>query len=443
MNIRRHLPFLIMLALCRVEAEESSSGQGRWSNPENWDSRGEVALEARQFKNDHNRLTKDQGLAISSRLELSFGEGADKARLRGLGRVDKHDKSRDVLLLEDAYLSHQFEGEREIKMLAGYKVFNWSATEVFHPSDVINSRNYDSNLENLDKIGELTFEIQSNLLGGVWSAYYWPRYERPRFPGAVSRLGFGSNLPKPVFIDSSNNQEIRDRQGLQYGIRGDYQIAGADVGLYFLDHMDRMHAFVGTNNYTVHPSAGLIPLETPVIPYFFRVQEAGATIQWAVGSMVLKLESSARFYPEVTTLYTLNGLRQPRDHQEVAGGMEYTWTLTGGQELMLMIEATTVTGVGVQGRRDVTAFQRDGMIGFRLAMNDVASSEYSVIAIKDLELAKEEFYTFKYSRRLGDSFSLAVGGRIYEAPPSGSRLPLGLQLYHRDNQGFFTLTRFF
>ena len=96
---------------------------------------------------------------------------------------------------KDAHFYKTIGQEERYKVLAGYKVFNWSATEAFHPVDTINSRNNDGDLESLEKKGELTLEFEAAILeDGLLNFYYWPRFEDPEFPGKNSRVGTGFTL---------------------------------------------------------------------------------------------------------------------------------------------------------------------------------------------------------------------------------------------------------
>ncbi|MEK6625560.1 MAG: hypothetical protein AABY86_11365 [Bdellovibrionota bacterium] len=439
------IPFLFcnlwIISPALAQEQEGSGPRTIW-NSTLWDSKGDVGLEIREFENDGVVSTQEHGLGVVSHLESLYKNEGTQLKARILGRVDKHDSSRDILLLEDAYLSQELGIENPYKLLMGYKIFNWSATEAFHPADVINSRNYDSNLENLDKVGELTLEFSGPLLGGELALYYWPRYERPHFPGSRSHLGIGFDLQRPVFVDSNANEDISDRQGHQYGARFDYKLGTADIALFYLNHMDRLHPIVGETSYIYVPLVGYIPASMPTIPYFFTVQEFGGTVQYALGPAVLKAEASSRSFQENRVIYTVSGFKQPADHQEVAAGIEYTYAFDGGGETMLLGEATSYFGVDTPTRADQGIFQRDAMLGMRFALNDAAGREFFASFILDLERSHEFFYNLKYTQRVGDSWQSSLGVRIYDAPMKGSSA-VGLESLDGDNQIFLNLIRFF
>ncbi|MBI2522496.1 MAG: hypothetical protein HYV97_18900 [Bdellovibrio sp.] len=439
--MRRLVVLVLFISKLWAQEEESGGPKTIW-NSALWDSKGEVGLEVREFENDGVSSTHEHGLGVLSRLESLYKNEGTQVKARALGRLDKHDPTRDILILEDAYLSQELGAENPYKFLMGYKIFNWSATEAFHPADVINSRNYDSNLENLDKVGELTIELSGPLFGGEVALYYWPRYERPHFPGASSRLGIGFDIRTPVFVDSNTETEIADRQGHQYGARFDYKLGTADIALFYLNHMDRLHPIIGESSYIYIPLVGYIPASMPTIPYFFSVEEFGGTLQYAVGPMVFKAEAVTRNFKEDRVIYTVSGFRRPVDHQEAALGAEYTYGFAGGGEVMLLAEATSYFGIDTVTRADQGAFQRDAFLGARFALNDAASREFFASFIFDLERSHEFFYNLKYTQRLGDSWQSTLGVRIYDAPMKGSSA-IGLESLDGDNQAFFNLIRFF
>ena len=129
-------------------------GEGEWSGS------GEINLQARQFKDDKLETTEDTGLAVLTKVEEKYVGERSKHLFRGFVRIDEKDRDRDLMRVEDAYFSWRLGEQQSYKLLVGYKIFNWTATEAFHPADMVNSRNYDSDLENLEKIGELTIELE-------------------------------------------------------------------------------------------------------------------------------------------------------------------------------------------------------------------------------------------------------------------------------------------
>ena len=53
------------------------------------------------------------------------------------GKVEEAKAGESFLFVEESYLLYK---KNPWQVKAGFQVFNWSATEVFHPSDIINSK---------------------------------------------------------------------------------------------------------------------------------------------------------------------------------------------------------------------------------------------------------------------------------------------------------------
>ena len=65
---------------------------------------------------------------------------------------------------------------------------NWTATEAFHPADVINSRYLDSNVENFEKLGEAMVSFKWDVGDGNLTGYFIPFVMDPIMPSRRSRL---------------------------------------------------------------------------------------------------------------------------------------------------------------------------------------------------------------------------------------------------------------
>ena len=81
-------------------------------------------------------------------------------------------------------------------------IVNWTATEAFHPADVINARNLDSDLENLEKLGEPMVALQLGPFEETIAvAAVHALRSKPLFPSPRSRLSFaarGQPAPAPA-----------------------------------------------------------------------------------------------------------------------------------------------------------------------------------------------------------------------------------------------------
>ena len=70
--------------------------------------------------------------------------------------MDFLDLERNLYRMEEASIGYRNSGwEARLAI----QILNWTATEGFHPCDIINSRNLDSDIENTEKIGEPMFSL--------------------------------------------------------------------------------------------------------------------------------------------------------------------------------------------------------------------------------------------------------------------------------------------
>ena len=405
-----------------------------------WKGQGEIALESRLFKNDHDSLTEDNGLSVFSRIEAAYEKDTIKMVLRGFSRIDQKDQDRDFIALEDAYVQLSFKQNRHLKVSFGSKLFNWSATEAFHPADVINSRNYDSDIEQLEKKGEFFFSITNKIFDMYTTLYFFPHYESPEFPGKHSRTGYGYQLEKPVWVEGNNQDDIKqDPWGFQGGIGISKSFDNSDLFFHIIYHMDRDRPLIESK---INISSSGISYS--LIPHYFRVLQYGVTYQHAFKNFVFKYESAYRDYiSDDFEIQTVRGIQKQKDHGLTALGLEFPFSYENGQETFIFWETQYLWGTNGEQREELNVFQNDMMLGFRHAINDMMGKEIYGSIIFDLERNKELVYALKYTQRLSDIWKIKLGFRIYDAPVKQGSPIIGLQSLHDDNFIYFNLIRYF
>jgi hypothetical protein len=375
-----------------------------------WSSRGELALEGRQFDDDDLDLTPDRGLALFGRLELAHSHGHLEEKTRFYGRLDRYDQRRSVLVFEEAWAQL---GLERLRLRAGVDLVNWTATEAFHPADVINARNLDSDLENFEKVGEAMVALQVRLFSGTTvQVLLMPHRTAPVFASPASRLSFAPG------IDLQGSRRMVDRDGALSDSRWGPQAAialrqvlgNADLTLHALEHLDRSQPLVRVDPLTFKP-----------LLIFQTVRQLGGTYQHALGPVVLKLEGAYRRF--VAPRDPLPGIApgqlgaagQP-DHGQLAAGLEYGVPHQGGSESTFLLEGQAVLGVDDPAQRAaLSVFQRDVLIGYRFALNDEAGKELMLGAIFDTERSGESLVMLSYQQRLGETWTVRGGLRLFNA----------------------------
>lgn len=433
-------------------------------NEDFYSGQGEVTFEFRRFDNDNNRFTEETGVALFTRVETRYNDQKYQAVLRGYGRVDRKDKDRSLFVLEDGYVASYLDQYKEYRLLVGYKIFNWTATEAFHPADQINSRNLDGELENLEKKGELTVELEMPLLDGFFKLFYWPRFEPPTIPSSTSRLGTGIEdliVTKPVVVDGTDS-DSNDHWVHQFGLRATQTWGSFDGSFHIIHHINRNFPLTGSGDYgdlsfTI-PFVGTFDVFTSFTsdftPFFYRSTQVGGTGQLATGSLLSKLEFAYRAFEkdfavldlyeapaDSLTSFDQSALMRPSDHLDVALGFEYS-IFHGTGDSTIFLEGTTLFGPSSEERVRMTIFQSDIFIGYRYAFNDVMGSEIFASTIFDTERSHERIYSASFTRRISDVWKYKFGLRVYDAPRDG-QIPRGLEQIGRGDYGYFNLTRYF
>jgi len=426
MNKKFLIPVLsLSLPLCaQTSAQEEESA---------FSGQGEVAFEFRQFQSDDKNESIDQGLSMFSRVEVRYENMGMSNVFRFFSRVDQKDNDRSILAIEDAYASYSWGEEEEWKVLAGFQIFNWSQTEAFHPADVVNSRNLDSELENLEKIGEFTFELERKILDGSLNVFFWPRVEDPRFPGIGSRAGAGIDFEKPVFVDGTDKTN-NSRYQNQYGLRLTQTFGDSDFSFHYLNHFDRNQFQLGLDS------------NGNVAPHYFRVTQLGGSFLHTWDAFIFKLEAANRSFEADVGAVLINPVtfqatqNKPIDHNEVAFGIEYILPFDSGEELSFFFEGQTILGTSVEERQTISIFQHDLFFGGRFAFNDVMGTELFTSLIYDLERSGEYIFNVNITRRLTDEWKFKSGYRHYQSEKEGTQ---GLEVFNGDSYFFFNLNRFF
>jgi len=360
-------------------------------------SRGSVSIESRGYQPDDADDTEDFGVALVTRLEIKYRPGALNLVLRGLARFDAVDSTRNVAALEDAYVGYE---AGPLSLRVGSQILNWTTTEAFHPADIINSRNFDSDLESLEKFGEPMVELRLRILQGGLSLYYMPMRIEPKLLPAESRLSFvpsGVELGDAIWLDrnGSKSEDLFEHQG---AVQLNQTIGPADIALHVVDHSDRQQPA-----FTIDPSSGELR------PVYFSVTQFGLTYVHVLGSLLLKLEGAHRRMREPDPVEAPDVVAYP-DHQQVAGGLEYNWTTPGGSDATFIAEGQAVIA-DRKFRQQLNLFQSDVFFGYRHAFSDEQGREILLGFIVDVEKPYEYLASVRYQQRLSDTWSIAAVAR--------------------------------
>ena len=413
-----------------------------WAAKTRYKSSGEIDLFAKTFKDDKNPETDDQKIGISTNLSAAFKKGKLRGKATINGKVEEAKAGESFLFVEESYLLYK---KSPWLLKVGFQVFNWSATEVFHPSDIINSK-FISGEDSDKKKGELTLLIQRRLGKGRLNVVVMPRFEDPRFPSKLFFSGNEYNIKEALWWEE-NGRVSFDNYGLQGGLFLTQSLGPIDITLYAIKNRDRSN---GIFYFKVED-----PIED-LHPVYFQVQHYGGTLQLILGAWNLKIEYDKRIFDgDFLDSYELDGStysklagfidfgqKELKKYDWVALGIEKTFYWGNGAETTLILEGQTILNASKEERANLDIFQRDILLGIRHNLNDVMGSEFLLSAITDLERKREHLMSFEYKRRLSNNWKAVVGLKIIEAPLK-DLIPQGLEFSHEKNELNFKLTRFF
>lgn len=377
-----------------------------------WTWKGELGLESRGFEDDGESLTEDYGLGLAGRFEADRRQGRFRAHVRLFGRADAFDSGRDAAFVEQAWIEYR---RGRCRGRAGAEMWNVSATEAFHPADVLNSRNLDSDLESFEKLGEPVLGVRCRVPAGELSVSYLPVHVDPKFPSRRSRLSLappGWRVEDALWVDRDGGVDGDDFSH-QWSVGLQQSRGPVDFDVHVVRHSDRSQPVVLAD-------AG----RQSVQPVFLPVTQVGGTVQAVLSSWVLKLEWAHRSFGALDQ-GPWGRLEQP-DHWQVAWGLEYSRSLATGATGTAVLEGQTFTGVSEAERARLGSFQNDLLVGYRHDFNDVQGRQLRASLTWDVERSHEIFFSFVYSQRLSDVLSLETGLRIFDAPAKGPS-PVGLE----------------
>jgi hypothetical protein len=298
------------------------------------------------------------------------------------GRLDSADPERTHADIRE--LNYLYRQDNWYVRLGFGKVF-WGATEFVHVVDVINQTDLIENIDGEDKLGQPMMQFSISPRWGTVEFFVLPYFRERTFPGRKGRLRHSTliDTDRTIYENTSRNRN------LDLAMRYSHTLGGADLGVYF---------FHGTNREPwLVPPEMIDPNDTDtsvLIPFYERMNQIGADVQYASGNWLWKFEGFYR-------------MGYVDDFFAATGGVEYTFFNVAGNNTDIGVLAE----YAYDNRREdsATPFQNDAFLGLRLAPNDAAGTSLLLGYAQDLD-ASENAMRLEASRRLGSHWKL-----IFEA----------------------------
>lgn len=397
---RKDTLWLVIAAWLTVVATSASGGE--WS--------GFVSLEYQGFL--HPPLYPEQHRSYSSLvLQPEYyhqpENSKDSFTFVPFARADQHDPERrhaDIRELTWLKVGADYEWRLGIR-----KVF-WGVTESQHLVDIVNQTDLVENIDTEDKLGQPMINLALIRGWGTLNFFALPGFRERTFPGAGGRL---RTNPR-VDTDQASYESARARRHVDYALRWSKSISGWDIGL---------SQFYGTAR-EPRLLPGVDSGGAPVlIPRYDLIHQTGLDMQLTAGSWLWKLEAIRR-------------RGQGPTYSALTGGLEYTLTGVFGTSMDLGLIAEYL--YDERGVNSPSPFQDDVMMGLRLALNDVQSSEV-LLGVIDDRRRHARMFNLEASRRIGRHFKLSLEARAFAGIPAADPL-FG---WRRDDYVQLELARYF
>ncbi len=409
-----------------------------------FDYSAEIGTKLRLFEDDEKSYSNDYQLDLKSKLQADYEVDQYRLHIGFFARVDQNDSQRNIINFDELYLLRTF---NNFSVNVGNNIFNWSVMEIFHPVDTINSKNFDSNGDLAERLGQSSLILKYEFENSFFEGILFISSQKSIMPGESNRNGALIEFRNPKFVNG--NKDVSSRSDmLQYVLRYQHSFDFADIDFHYARKYDTNNPLI-SSPVTKNTSPTIEQLE--ITPYFMRMQQYGLTVQANYDAYLLKIEhahfdydddSVDLFIPPISLIEN-----SKEDFSLTAIGLERTFTYKNDHEGTLFIEYQTILGTTIEEARILSPFQRDMAIGYRHNYNDFNGNETVAFIISDVDHGEERIYSLSHSFRLWSDWKFEGGIRIIEAQNPSSTLSLsnfeGLRSIANGDSLNIELTRFF
>ncbi|MBF0447023.1 MAG: hypothetical protein HQL67_02365 [Magnetococcales bacterium] len=367
------MPLLLTPGLVLAES-------GRWS--------GYVGVESRLFPEqaaDNQQRSGGLSLAIQPEYYKQWDKGDQFLAFVPFLRLDAMDPERthaDIRELTWVMVGSDWE------IRTGIRKLFWGVTESQHLVDVINQTDGIESIDGEKKLGQPMINLSLIRDYGTFDLFLLPYFRERTFAGNHGRL---RTIPR-VEDDLASYESSAKEHHLDWAARWYHSLGDWDLGLSHFYGTSRSPTY----NLGVDGSG-----QTVLTPYYALMEQTGIDIQSTKDAWLWKLEA-------------ISQRSQADRHTALTGGFEYTFVgvMDSDADLGLISEYL----FDDRGEQAPTPLESDLMVGVRLVLNDVDSTDLLVGGIVDLN-QQNVMVTMEGSRRVMDNWKLSIEGRLFAAPP--------------------------
>lgn len=370
---RRLTPALALMALAAIDAGARATHAAEWS--------GELGLEARWFPSD--ALADEQhGANLSALAEVEFyhdwDNGDQRFAMTSFLRADQGDPRRSHADLREFYWRKSFAAA---ELSIGLRKFFWGVTESRHLVDIINQTDFIEDVDGEDKLGQPMVHLSLIRDLGTVELFVMPWFRERTFAGPKGR-------PRPGLVvetDDARYESGANENHVDVALRWSHYVGDWDFGLAH---------FSGTARDPVFEPALNASGELVLVPLYEQLDQTSLDLQATKGSWLWKLELASR---------------EQRDERStgLVAGFEYTFVgvFDTAIDLGIITEYLFDDAPGAGLENDVA-------LGFRLAFNDIQSSELLAFSGVDAD-TQSTFTAVEGSRRIGQNWKLSLESRLF------------------------------
>lgn len=333
--------------------------------------------EPARFENQHRGYAS---FVAEPEFYQSWNDDQDRITFSPFLRYQQHDDERRYLDIRGLYWLHVAD-EWELR-LGIHKVF-WGVTESLHLVDIINQTDYIENINAEAKLGQPMLEWSVIQDWGVLDLFLMPYFRERTFTGIKGR--FRPQLA--IDTDSPSYESSQEQKHLDIAARWYYNPGDSEVAISYFSGTSR-EPVIGLDMTGGQPS---------LTPYYPLIEQWGLEYQLTRGNWIWKLEAIHR------------QLDKERFASSV-GGFEYTFygIMSSNVDVGVLAEYL----YNNEKEHAPTAFQNDSFVGFRIAFNNIKSTELLFGAIVDND-DQGQYFLFEASHRLTGELKLTIEGQAF------------------------------
>ena len=318
-------------------------------------------------------------LALEPKFSLEWDDGDQLLSFHGFARWDARDEKRTHWDIREFYWQTV---RTDWELSLGVKKVFWGVTESVHLVDIVNQTDVVESFDGEEKLGQPMAHFSYVADFGTFDAFVMPYFRRIQFPGTNGRFRFAEPVDKDlVGFENDDLEEWYPSLALRFS----NSMGGADYGFSYFHGVGREPYF------SVDPENGQFNFFYPVNNQF------GVELQAVTGPFLWKLES----------IYRTNRFQE---FTALAAGFEFTFSNIRDSGIDLGVLAEYL--FDDRGDLAFSGLDNDLFLGYRLAFNDVQSTEILIGGILDLEQSSRIF-SVEASRRLGQSWKATLEARIF------------------------------